>query len=217
MKKHIYIFSGLGADERMFQHLDCGAYEVKHIPWILPCKNESISNYAQRILTQIETKNPILIGLSFGGMIAIEVSKLIQTEKVILISSVKSRFELPMIYKLLGKLHIHKIIPAFLLKKSNFITYWLFGVSSQEDKALLKDILKNTDSQFLKWAISTILIWNNNEIPTNLYHIHGTKDRILPFKKIQSAEKIKDGGHLMVLDKSDLIQDLLDQMLEINQ
>ena len=38
---------------------------------------------------EIDTsRNPILIGLSFGGMMCIEIAKLIPVEKVILISSI---------------------------------------------------------------------------------------------------------------------------------
>jgi esterase/lipase len=48
-------------------------------------KNEDISHYAQRLSARIEP-NSILIGLSFGGIVAIEIAKHIPS-KIILVSS----------------------------------------------------------------------------------------------------------------------------------
>ena len=99
---HIYLFSGLGADERVFQKLDFSNLQTTFIEWIEPLKNEGVENYVKRIIPQIKHPNPILIGLSFGGLIAIEVAKEITTEKVILIASAKNNKEIPFYFRLLG-------------------------------------------------------------------------------------------------------------------
>jgi hypothetical protein len=74
--KNLYLFSGLGADKRIFQRLDLSGYAVNYIEWILPLEGETIEQYASRLLCQITAPNPTLIGLSFGGIMAIEVAKL---------------------------------------------------------------------------------------------------------------------------------------------
>ena len=94
LQKHLYIFSGLGADEKAFQKLNLDAYQLTHIRWIKPGVNEPIEEYAKRLLEQVITPNPVLMGLSFGGLMAIEVSKHIDTDKIILISSVKTKKEI---------------------------------------------------------------------------------------------------------------------------
>ena len=141
MNKQVYIFSGLGADERVFHKLDLSSFSVTHIQWIPIKKEESIENYASRLLGQIHTSTPILIGLSFGGMIAVEVAKQLETEKIILISSAKTKNEIPPTYRLAGKLNLHRIIPSSILKHSNTLINWFFGANSIEDKQLLKQIL----------------------------------------------------------------------------
>ena len=93
MTNEIYIFSGLGADERVFQKLDFSDFKTTFVKWIIPQDKETIENYSTRLLAQITTKNPTLIGLSFGGIIAVEVAKQIDTEKVILIASAKTKIE----------------------------------------------------------------------------------------------------------------------------
>ena len=142
MSNHIYIFSGLGADERVFQKLDFTGLTITFIYWEMPKEKETIEDYATRLLSQIKTTKPTLIGLSFGGIMAVEVAKQIETEKVILIASVKTKTEIPFYYRLAGQIKIHRLLPTRLLKKSNFITNWFFGVSSTFDKQLLKTILK---------------------------------------------------------------------------
>ena len=215
MAKELYLFTGLGADERIFHRLDLSGFSVTFIKWIIPFENETIEDYVTRLLEQITTPKPILVGLSFGGLIAIEVAKRIETEKVILIASVKTRREIPFYYRLAGKLRLHKIMAGKLLKKANFITNWFFGIVSEADKLLLKQILSVTDPTFLKWAIDKVLRWDNKIPPHNVFHIHGTNDRILPVRFVKCHLPIKNVGHLMTLEIPDQlskrIRELLDQ------
>lgn len=213
MRKEIYILSGLGADERVFQNLDFSDYKITFIKWITPKSNETIENYVVRLRDQIVTNNPILIGLSFGGIIAIELAKQIETEKVIILASVKSRNEIPFYYRILGKIEIHKLIPTSILKISNVFTNWFFGISSRNDKKLLKNILNETDSTLLKWSIDKIVKWENQVELNNLIQIHGSKDRIFPVRFIKCNLIIRNGGHLMTLNKSDELNIILKQQI----
>lgn len=208
-KPTIYLFSGLGADERVFQKLDLSAYQATFIQWIPPLNNESINDYAKRLTAQIESEKPILLGISFGGMIATEVSKHIDYEKIILISSAKTCNEIPFYYRWAGMLYLHRFLPTRLLKSANWLTFWAFGVYSVTEKNLLRQIFLDTDSQFLKWAINTIVHWKNQDIPDRLIHIHGTNDKILPISFIKCDYPIQGGGHLMILQQHEFIKPLL--------
>ncbi len=165
MSETIYIISGLGADQRVFCNIDFTNKNVVFIHWIQSLPNEKIDNYALRLSAFITTPHPIIIGLSFGGIVAIEIAKIIPTKLIILISSVKHYSEMPMWYKLAGALRLNKIIPFSLFKKANFLTYYFFGVNTIEQKQLLKTIFQETNTQFLRWAINCIVNWNNNFIP----------------------------------------------------
>ncbi len=209
----IYILSGLGADERVFKSIRFGDNQIHFIKWIQPIPKESIEEYSKRLLSQIHSHRPVLIGLSFGGMMAVEIAKHIETEKVILISSAKSGKEIPIYYRVMRLLQIHKIVPAAILKRSNFLTNWFFGVKSTEDRKLLKAILAETDSVFLKWAIDKIVNWKNLLAPKNVIHIHGGADRVLPIQFVNCDFEINDGGHLMILNKAEEISSLLKRLL----
>lgn len=212
--KNIYIFSGLGADKRVFKYLDFSGYEVTFIEWISPEDKESIEHYAKRLTEQIQTEKPILIGLSFGGIMATEVAKHITTEKIVLIASAKTQKEIPFYYRWLGALKLHRIVPSRFMKQSNFFSFWLFGIKSKEDKQLLTEILKDTDPRFLKWAINAIVNWKNTAEHKNIQHIHGTADRVLPMCFAKYDVEVKGGGHFMTINKFEELNQILKQMLE---
>ena len=211
--KNIYVISGLGADERVFFKTNFGNNKVTHIHWLTPQKNETIEAYALRLCTHIHDENPILVGLSFGGMVAIEVAKHIATEKIILISSAKTKHELPLLYKNIGKFNLHKLIPTIFFKSANVFTNWAFSSRSKNDKKVLAEIMKDMDMVFLRQAIDKILHWKNETIPKNIFHIHGSKDRILPYKNIKDAITINGGPHLMIVTKAGEVNKKLREIL----
>jgi|SRR5581483_10316730 len=207
--KNIYIFSGLGTDERVFKNLSLPGCHIKFIRWITPLKNEKINEYAKRLSSQIQDLDPVLIGLSFGGMIAIETAKFLPTEKVILISSVKSRAEVPFYYRFAGAIKLDKVVPARLYKKANLFMYWIFGITTTEEKKLLKSILKAEENKLLRWSIRQAINWKNEEAVRNLFHIHGTADRIFPYRFVKPDKTILQGGHFMIFDRAEEISNLI--------
>ena len=83
--KKIYCISGLGSDEKIFARIKVDGYQLVHIPWLKPEKDEPIEVYAKRMSKYIKDEKPVLMGLSFGGMMAIEITKLLPVDKLILI------------------------------------------------------------------------------------------------------------------------------------
>ncbi|MEL6816051.1 MAG: alpha/beta hydrolase [Cyanobacteria bacterium J06598_3] len=212
--RKIYFVSGLGADERIFQWLRYDGFEPVHIQWIAPERSEPIENYAQRLTEQIDEDNPVIVGLSFGGMIAIEIAKQMKTQKIILLSSVKKTAEIPFYFKLFRALPLHRIFPfKSLLWAVYWLAYWLFSPGGKEEKQLLKTILKETDPHFLKWALHKVVVWKNHEIPENLVHIHGRGDRIFPYRFVTPTYTVQGCGHLMVMNQAEEVSNLLEALI----
>ena len=209
--REIYLLSGLGADKRLFEFIDWTGFKINHVDWIDPLDNESIESYAKRLLTQIGAKRPTLIGVSFGGMMSVEIAKLIETDKVILISSARTKFDIPLSYRIVGQLRVNRLIPVRFFKAVNPLTFWFFGTKTEPHKKLLAAIIKETDNKFLKWAVDKIVHWRNTTRLANLVHIHGTLDKILPMKVVD--HKIHEGGHLMIMDRGDELVELIRKIL----
>ncbi|MCB9252328.1 MAG: alpha/beta hydrolase [Flavobacteriales bacterium] len=213
----VYIFSGLGADERVFCNIDFKDKKPHYIQWILPEKEDTLETYATRLIEQIKTPSPHLIGLSFGGMMAIEVSKQIEVQSVTIISSVKTKKELPLSFKIMGSTGLYKLIPVWVFKQTNFLMYWLFGVSDKEEVKLIRNIIKETNSVYLKWAIHEILNWKHTDVHESIKHIHGTKDRVLPIHNIRNQVHKVSGGHMIVLNKPKEVSDIIHEFMKSSE
>lgn len=198
----VYFISGLGADERVFQYLDLPNIECVYIKWERPLNKESLSAYARRLIPQIVTENPVLVGMSFGGMVAQEIAKIIPCSKVILVASVKSHKEYDWKLRWVSYTKIYKTIPAGLLKWSNrFTADYYFSTKTKESSQLLHQIIKDTDPWFLTWAIDKIMTWRHEDTHLTVVHIHGVEDRIFPAYKIREARLVSGTGHFMIVDK----------------
>lgn len=211
--KSIYCISGLGANEKVFSHLDFGDNKVTFIKWKLPEKNEPISDYAKRMANEIKDENPVLLGLSFGGMMSIEIAKIIPVEKIILISSIKDFHEMPLFMRIAGKLKLDKMIPLKPYKFLNTYQNYRLGVETEEQKIMVNDYRNSVNQQYLDWAIDVILNWKNEWTPENLVHIHGESDRIFPANKLKVDYSIPGAGHMMVISNAGDINKILKEVI----
>jgi pimeloyl-ACP methyl ester carboxylesterase len=213
---HIYLLSGLGADHRAFQYLQLSPqHTCVHIVYVTPLPKETLPQYAVRISTQIDTSKPFaIIGLSFGGILTMELLSFLQPKKTILISSITNRKELPFLYRIAGKLQLHRLIPAKKVNRPNFFTYWFFGIKDATHKKLLGEILTSTHTGFSRWAVNEILLWKRTTTPPNIYRIHGTKDRLLPIKNFTPDYTIRNGGHLLILQNGAEVSAIVEKILQ---
>jgi pimeloyl-ACP methyl ester carboxylesterase len=211
--KKIYCISGLGADETVFDKLKIRGIVLQYLKWLIPEKNETIENYSSRMSLQIKDENPVLMGVSFGGMMAIEIAKQKQTKKIILISSVKSQKELPPWMRFCGKLNLNLLMPARSPKWFSPIADNYLGVANADEKLLAKNFRKAVSPVYLHWAVDKVIKWQNVIQPTTIYHIHGTLDKTFPIKNIQPTHIIKNGGHFMVMNKADEISAIIESII----
>lgn len=194
----IYIISGLGAGKEAFSALDLSQFRPIYLDWITPIENETLSSYALRLAEQIDEAEYYLMGLSFGGMLAVEIAKQNTPKKLFLISTAAVSQELPSILKVLRWINILAIVPDFLISKPTKFLYYLFGIQTSKEKKQLAGFLKNTTPGFLKWAIRAIAKWGNVDYPEVVIRFHGKGDKMILFPKARTCIPLK-GGHLAVL------------------
>jgi len=209
-----YFISGLGADKMAFKKIKLPeAYEPVYLDWIPPEKNEPLSSYARRFSSLIKSNDAfILIGLSFGGMLASEIARLRNPMKTIIISSIATSDELPWYFKRAGKIGLHKTLPVKLMKAGTILKN-LMGAGSKEDKAIIINYAKFADPDLVRWSIHAIVNWNQPDRLPGVVHLHGSNDRMLPLRYTHPDYIIKDGGHLMIFNKADEVNKILNEVL----
>lgn len=211
---NLYFLAGLGFDYRIFANLELHSGKINHLSWLEPEDKESLDNYVKRISKQIDNTKPfILIGHSFGGIIVQEISNIITPEKVIIISSIKTKEEIPLTLKFLKNIPLYKFFNQKLILATFPIWARAFGYSSEKGRALFVQMISNCSDNYFRWAMDKIVNWNGNPNADKVIHIHGSNDKTFFSKRIKNRIIIPDGSHFMVFSKADEVSDVLNKVI----
>jgi len=207
-KIHIYFVPGLAASSKIFKNLQLSktTFKLHFLEWLSPTsEKETIEEYSKRMAALVIEKNPVLIGVSFGGIIVQEMSKYLKPKKIIIISSVKTKFEFPIHLKIIQKTKAYKLFPTKAITNIEEFSFFVFGKTAKKRLKLYKEYLFVRDKKYLTWAIYNVLNWQQTTPLKNTVHIHGTKDAIFPVKHIKNYIAIENGTHIMILNKAKAI------------
>lgn len=199
----VYFMPGLAASTAIFERivLPEDTFEMHLLEWEIPLDNESLTDYAKRIASKITHANPVLIGVSFGGILVQEMAKYIDARKVIIISSVKSNLEFPRRMKIAKTTKAYKLIPMSLVLNIESLAQFSFGNKVKKRLELYEKFLSVRDIRYLNWAIEQVILWGRTVADENVIHIHGDMDDVFPIKYIENCILVKGGTHIMILNK----------------
>ena len=199
----VYLMPGLAASALIFERivLPKDTFEIHLLEWEIPLQNESLPNYAKRITQKIKHENPVLVGVSFGGILVQEIAQHIKARKVIIISSVKSNAEFPLRLKLAKTTKAYKLIPMSLILNIETLAQFSFGEKVNQRLKLYKKFLSVRDIGYLTWAVEQVVLWERTVVDEKVIHIHGDMDDVFPIKNIKDCIMVKGGTHIMILNK----------------
>ncbi|NAS30290.1 alpha/beta hydrolase [Flavobacteriaceae bacterium R38] len=202
-KIQVYLMPGMAANPSIFENIKLPAsdFNIHYLEWIIPFKGESIEDYAYRMTKKIEGESPVLIGVSFGGILVQEMARHIKARKVIIISSVKSNKELPKRMIFAKYTHIHKLLPTGLVNNVELLAKYAFGETVTKRLSLYEKYLSIRNKYYLDWSIDQIVNWKQETPDDDLIHIHGSKDAVFPSTNIKNCIRIENGTHIMIINK----------------
>ncbi len=200
---HIYFVPGLAANKEIFRNIKLPEekFRLHYLEWLIPSKKETIEDYAQRMAGCITEKNVVLIGVSFGGVMAQEMSAFLKVRKLIIISSVKTKHELPNRLKVARKTLAYKLLPTSYILSTDDLTKFAIGPKTKKRLQIYQEYLSVRDASYLDWAIEKMICWNRSEPIKDVIHIHGDEDVVFPIEKISDCIILKGGTHIMILNK----------------
>jgi pimeloyl-ACP methyl ester carboxylesterase len=203
-KTAVYFMPGMAANSSIFENIKLSEtdFELFKLEWFVPDNNMSITAYAEKMTKTIVHENPVLVGVSFGGMLVQEMAKFISVKKVIVVSSVKHTSELPkrMIFAKYTK--IHKLLPTGLVNNVELLAKYAFGESVTKRLELYEQYLSIRDKYYIDWSIDQIVNWKQSVPLPNLVHIHGDKDAVFPISNIKDCIPVKNGTHTMIIHRA---------------
>jgi len=192
---------GLAASSLVFENINLknSKYQLHRLDWIQPKKNESINSYCKRLSKKIKHKEPILLGVSFGGIIVQELDKILNVKKLIIVSSVKTHHEYPVVFKIARDYKLNNALPFGMF--DNFVKFSLkLNINKLYKRIdLAERYLTERDERYLEWAVWSLLNWKQSEVREDIKHIHGDKDKVFPINNISNCIKIKGGKHEMII------------------
>jgi hypothetical protein len=203
-KIHVYFMPGMAASSSIFERIQLpnDIFEIHYLEWVIPNPRESIKSYAERMAINIKHDKVVLIGVSFGGILVQEMKQFLNPMKVIIISSVKSKSELPKRMKIAKSTKAYKLIPTQLFENIELLAKFTFGSSIIKQRLILYEkYLSVRDKKYLDWAIVEIINWERMDIDQKINHIHGDADEVFPPKNIKNCISVKGGTHIMILNK----------------
>ena len=213
---HVYLMPGMAANPSIFENISLPEenYEIHWLEWQIPNKTETLLEYAQRMCKFIEHTNVVLIGVSFGGILVQEMSKLIKVKKLIVVSSVKSHHELPKRLKLLKITKAYNILPTQLVSNIDLLAKYAFGETIKKRVDLYKKYLSVNDKTYLDWAIKQVVCWDQEEAHAEAIYIHGDNDAVFPHSCGGNCIVIKGGTHIMIINKYKWFNENLPKLIE---
>ena len=192
-KISVYFMPGLAANASIFERilLPEDQFDTYFMEWEIPLDDETLSEY----------ENPVLVGVSFGGILVQEMAQFLKPKKIIIISSVKSNVEFPTTFKLAKQTKAYKLIPTSLIENVYHLAQFTFGEKVIKRLKLYQMFLTVRDKKYLDWSIEKIILWDRKKADPNVIHIHGDADEVFPIKYIKNCIVVKGGTHIMILSK----------------
>lgn len=211
----LYFIPGQGADERLFSNLTIdNDFTIKHIKYFVPERNTSLKEYARQLSSQIDTTQQfVLIGVSLGGMLAIEINEFLDPQKIIIISSAKSLYELPFRYRFQKVVPLYKLFSSRAIKRGASIMQPLVEPDRNNEKEIFINMLADKNKHFMKRSVQMIIKWDRKVYSKNIVHIHGDIDNTIPVKNVNYNYLIDGGSHMITLTRPVEISNIINTEL----
>lgn len=205
----IVLLPGLGADPRIFDRQQRYFGNDLECPdWLQPGINESSDDYARRWAEKLlpapgDTRPLFLGGVSFGGMVAMQMAQHLRPEAIILLGSCRSTTAKPPRWQVARK--VSDLIPRWLFGRSFLAAAGLWvSILDQMDgphRSVMIAMSADSDPDLIRWGGHACADWAFDEstIPDfpPVHQIHGRLDAIIPLHPGDPDSVIPDGRHII--------------------
>ena len=200
---HVYLMPGMAANSTIFKNISLSEdrFELHLLDWFVPDKGMTLSGYARKMCEAIIHEDAVILGVSFGGILVQEMAKIRSFKKVIIISSVKSKTELPKRLIFARYTRIHKLLPTGIVNNIELLSKYAFGETVTKRLELYEQYLSIRDKYYLDWSIDQIVNWSQTTYHPDIVHIHGEKDAVFPIQHIKKCIMVENGTHTMIIHR----------------
>jgi pimeloyl-ACP methyl ester carboxylesterase len=200
----VYFVPGMAASPLIFEYIKLpeDRFEMFFLEWMIPNDGETLKQYSARMAEGIKHDNPVLIGVSLGGLVVQEMADVIRTRKVIIISSAKCNKEFPRRMKFAKLTKIYKTFPTRMIQNVDAVRKLFPGNNVLNRRLdLYEKYLAVRDKKYLDWAFKVVIEWDREVPNPDVIHIHGDADGVFPVRYIKNYVPVKGGTHIMIINR----------------
>ena len=190
---------------------------MHYIDWVeVASETESLTDYVEKLSQQVRHKKPVFAGLSFGGIMAMGLSKIYGSEFAIMLSSFRDKRDLKASLRALLGIKAYQLIPNIEMNAIRTLVRKAYATSSKVSEEKLIEMMGAESPMFLRWACKQIDEYQY-DLPADiqLYPIVGTKDRLVNvWKDHEEIRRVRGGSHITVYAQSEEVNNYISEILE---
>jgi len=211
----VVLIPGLGASARLLDPQRAALPGVEVLGWAPPLDEETLPSYASRLAATVETDGPVYLGgVSFGGMLATEMARLLPCRGLLLIASCLSGRAVAGWARPAGRLL--RRLPDRLFRPPRGWARLLTRVSpvSRAQAEALVGMLHEVPPGFVPWGARAICEWPGaGPLAAPLWHIHGDRDPLIPLRSVRPTRVVRGGTHLINVTHAGEVNRFLEEAL----
>ena len=201
----IYLLPGMTPGDRIFDRLMPMLPNASVVSWLEPGPSESLTSYATRIAATLTSAPCFVAGVSFGGIVAVEVSRIVQPHRCFLISSIRNPKQLPPWLWMCRSFVGHRMLNAV----GQLATVVPSTIRTRSTTRVTK--LAGDSGAWHRWATSAVLGWepDSSAMETPVIQIHGDSDTTFPIRYTTPDVTVQGGGHVLPMTHSAEVADAM--------
>lgn len=218
--RRVVLFSGMGGDKRMFAPIRAAGFELVAPDHIEPQEGEGLEAFAERTASRHGLgADDVVGGVSFGGMLAAQISSRRKVAGVVLLASCHQPRRLQARYRAVE--FFSRALPDALLGLRSWppLVRGRFAPVDPANAALLIEMARGYSPAMLRRFGRMIVEWPGVEsFSCPMLAVHGADDRIIPRGCIDAHVVLPAAGHAISLTHpgpvNAAIQDFLRSLAE---
>jgi pimeloyl-ACP methyl ester carboxylesterase len=179
-RPYLLALPGLGGDYRMYAGPWLRLPDLVRINWPTNYLPHSIIDLARWTAARLPGPPRLIIGSSMGGMVGLELARLLKVSDVCLVGSATSHREI--------NPSLRRLAPLARVAPFTAAAAFASGIP-----LLPPQMFAQQNPEFIRTMIKRIVTWSFSG-RANIFRIHGRHDPIIPY---QRADRVVNGTHLI--------------------
>jgi len=179
----IGLIPGYGARCRIFERIVWPeGWDIVPLEWPEPLSGESLESYVHRWRSEMPECIEVLVGVSWGGVLALHLGPLVHSQHIVQISSWQQSKHQIWWLRALGKGALHRLVVLALRWKTpkQWAQWW--GPHPVRVEQLWQKWMLPSDAYLFRWALPHILKNAPPQVTIPITALKGTRDAWFPLQ-----------------------------------